>query len=91
MPQNHLRSSCNVLFYQNTFTYLLTDIFSASSSRAEYCDEHVRVSVCLRTHLKNHTSKLYRSYFCACNCLWSLIGVAIRYVFPVLWMTSCFP
>ena len=54
-------------------------------------------SVCLsvfplREYLRNHTRDLY--HFCAC-CLWPWLGpspaslrAAIRYVLPVLWITS---
>ena len=58
------------------------------------------VSVCLslcvclsvRSHLKNHASKLHEIF---CNILpvhGSVFsdGNAIRYTLPVLWMTSCF-
>ena len=56
-------------------------------------------SVCLsvfplREYLRNHTRDLY--HFCAC-CLWPWLGpspaslrAAIRYVLPVLWITSFF-
>jgi len=48
----------------------------------EYCDDHVCLSVCL-----SHKRFLCMSLVAMA---WSFSGgVAIRYVLPVLWMTSC--
>jgi len=68
---------------------------SAPYRWAEYCDKRVCLSVyvCVspRSYLRNYTSDLH--YFCACY-LWRRLdrsssgGVVIRYVLPVLWMTS---
>ena len=59
--------------------------------RAEYCDERVCLSVCLSVC----PQACLRDYnFCVCvSFVWtaarsSSVGVAIRYVLPVLWMTS---
>ena len=65
----------------------------------KYCDERVCMSVstfvCLLTYLTNDVSKL--SEIC-CTCYLLPVAVAqsaddsaLRYVHPVLWMTSCFP
>jgi len=72
--------------------------YSARDRKAEYYDERVCVrvcvclSVCPRSYLRNCTSDLHQN-FCACYpWLWlgppSSGGVVIRYVLPVLWMTS---
>jgi len=52
----------------------------------------VCLSICPLTYLRNHTTD---TSFCAC-CLWSWLGppltydIVLRYVLPVLWMTSWF-
>jgi len=62
---------------------------------AKYCDEYV--CLCVRMSVHSHNTKTARpnfTNFFAC-CLRSWLspscsdGVAIRYVLPVLWMTSC--
>jgi len=70
--------------------------YSAPDRGAEYCDDRVCLSVCLsvfvclRSYLRNCTSDLNQ-----CLCVLPMTvarscsgGVVIRYVFPVLWMTS---
>ena len=64
--------------------------YFASGRKGEYCDDHVCSSVCPRAYLRNCTSDLHQIL---CMLPMSLArsscgGVAIRYVFPVLWMTS---
>jgi len=61
---------------------------------AKYCDEYVCLSVCLSVHShSSNTTRLDFTYFCM---LFVAVarsfsgGVAICYVLPVLWMTSCF-
>ena len=63
---------------------------------AKYCDEYVCVCVCLsvcpRGYLRNHTRDLYQIFvYVAMAVARSSSGVvAICYIVPVLWMTSCF-
>jgi len=43
----------------------------------------------VKTWHQNHTTQL-QQFLCVLCCQWSSSnGVTIRYVFPVLWMTSC--
>ena len=67
----------------------------ASGRRAKYCGESVCLSVCLSVH--SHNSKTTPPKFAQFLCVLpygvarsSSGGVAIRYVLPVLWITSCF-
>jgi len=53
------------------------------------------MSVCVCDCLGTHSPSLHQIFG---SCLWPMAvaqssygGVAIRYVLPVLWMTSCFP
>ena len=54
----------------------------------------VCLSVCPLAYLENHTAELHQFFVrVACgrvSITYSSDGVVIRYVFPVLWMTSCF-
>ena len=70
--------------------------------RAEYCDERICVflvslCVCPRVYLRNYTSDklVFTNFFVHVTYSMGLIvtrsisgGVAIRYVLPVIWMTS---
>jgi len=75
--------------------------YSVPDTGAEYCGDRVClcvcvcasvcVFVCLRAYLCKYTSDLYKifvhdAYGSDSVLLWH--GVAIRYVLPVLWMTS---
>jgi len=64
---------------------------SSAGVDSKYCDEYVcvRLSVCSRGYLRNHTRDLYQ-IFSACTLLGPRHSgvVAIPYVLPVLWMTS---
>jgi len=66
---------------------------------AKYCDERVSVSVCLSVCVCL-SARISQKTHCKQNCLYVLpVAVArsssddgaIRYVLPVLWMTSCLP
>jgi len=59
---------------------------------AKYCDLCVCVSVCLFTYLKNHVkiSPNFPYVLPMAVARSSSDDNAIRYVLPVLWMTSCF-
>ena len=50
--------------------------------------------VCLRAYLKDRMPKLYKISVCVTCChssvLWQQWTITTRYVFPVLWMMSCF-
>ena len=58
-----------------------------------YCDEYICLSVCLSVclcrlpYLRNQTAELLISMHVAYGS--GFDGVAISYVLPVLWMTSC--
>jgi len=78
--------------------FLLLRLFS--SAGAEYCDKHVCLSVCLSvwihplyTHVWNHGqnfTKFSVGMFLPVAVARSLSGgVAMRYVLPVWWLTSC--
>jgi len=61
---------------------------------AKYCDDRVSVSVCPLADLNNNTSKVHE--ILSMYSLWPWLGRSLtteqlRYVFPVLWMTSCLP
>jgi len=43
-------------------------VTSPTGAVAKYCNQHVRVSVCMRAYLPNYMHELYE-FFCAC-CLW---------------------
>jgi len=75
--------------------------YSAPDSAAQYCDERVRLSVCLcvglcvfvcpRSYLRTYTSDLHQFVLCMlpmAAARSSSGGVVICYVLPVLWMTS---
>jgi len=77
-------------------SYLLYVIITPPPNRgAEYCDDFVCLSVCLslRKHISGTACPTYINFahvtymFVARS---SSGGVAICYVLPVLWMTSCF-
>jgi len=69
---------------------LSCNIFFAPGRGAKYCGEYVCLSI------RSHNSKTARRNFTKlCMLPVALVrsfsdGVAIRYVLPVLWMTSCF-
>jgi len=79
---------------RTTALHLLTLISATPPPIAERSCRDERVSVCVcvfvcpRSYLRSYTSDLHPIY-CAC---WPWLGppcgVVIRYVFPVLWMTS---
>ena len=65
--------------------------------RAEYCNQFVCLSVCLcaclsvREHISGTAGPIFTNFLCRfpVAVAWSSSGgVAIRYVLPVLWMTS---
>ena len=69
--------------------------------RAQYCDDHVCLFVCLsvclcvclsvRDHISGTTRPIFTNFLCMLPMAVarsSYDGVAIRYVLPVLWMTS---
>jgi len=65
--------------------------YSAPDNEAEYCDERVCVFVCPRSYLRNYTSDLHL-FLCMLPMAVARSspgGVVMRYVLPVLWMTSC--
>jgi len=81
-------------FYGSLCTYCNAHCYFAPSRGAKYCDERVCMSVCPSHSSKNDVSKLHEIF-----CLYVLSVViawsfsddnAIRYVLPVLQMTSCF-
>ena len=60
---------------------------------AEYCDQLACLSVCLsvREHISGIAGLIFANFLCKSSVAVarsSLCGVAIRYVLPVLWMTS---
>jgi len=57
---------------------------------AEYCDEHVCLSVCPHAYIRTARPTSPKVSFMLAVASSSCGGVAIRYVLPVLWMTSCF-
>jgi len=60
----------------------------------KYCDERVCLSVCPLACLENHTSATSRNFLYVLNAAVTRISSdhnALRYVVPVLWMTSCLP
>ena len=68
------------------------------TNEAEYCDERVCLSICLSVrscwpYLRTNTSKLRQIFVhvdvAVARARSSSGGVAIRYVLPVSWMTSC--
>ena len=76
---------CILLLFKKRF------VTPPSDRGAEYCDERVClcVFVCPRSYLRNYTSDLHQ-FLCVLPIAVarSSGGTAIRYVFPVLWMTS---
>ena len=59
-------------------------------------DERNSLSVCPHTYLRNHASKLLQIFAARCLQIAAVIrsylgGVAIHYVLPVSWVTSCLP
>jgi len=69
-----------------------------SSGEAKYCDDRVRRLVCLSVcflsaniSISEITTPIFRKFLCVLPMALarsSSAGVAIRYVLPVLWMTS---
>ena len=64
------------------------------SGLAKYCDAHVCVSVCLslREHISETARPIFTNFLCmlpAAVARYFSVGVAIRYVLPVSWTTSC--
>jgi len=70
--------------------------YQRNQRREVYCNEYV--SVCLfcpsvRSHKSKTTSPNFTKFFSVCRLAVaqsSSVGVAICYVFPVLWIASCF-
>ena len=65
--------------------------YSAPDREAEYCDERVCVCVFVRDHVFGTTRPIFTKSLCVLPMPWldrSSGGVMIRYVLPVLWMTS---
>jgi len=87
-----LHSHCSAFF--RTYVHSTYAYYAAPDRGAEYCDDRVCLcsSVCLSTSISPELHVRSSPNFWACYlCLWqSLSGdVAICYVLPVLWMTSC--
>jgi len=75
-------------FYKKQYTQIRSlDVALSRPSiyRAEYCDEHVCLSVC------THNSGMTCQNFTKFTLRVSFVGVAISCVLPVFWMTSRFP
>ena len=49
-------------------TCISNDFYSALDSEAEYCDDHVCLSVCLRAFLQNCTSHLHQTFYACYLC-----------------------
>jgi len=62
--------------------------YSARDRGAEYCDDRVCVSLCVYLSVRKHISGNTRPLFTRFLCILPMAGVAIRYVLPVLCMTS---
>jgi len=82
------------IFTTTFFALNCTKIFYfAPKSGAKYCDERVRMYVCLSlcslAYLKNDTSELHE-FFVHVTC-GRVSDFFWRYALPVLWMTSCSP
>ena len=87
---------CHFL-YKSCFIYLNVKIVSTVNiilqeiQEAEYCEvcSSVRVFVCPQSYLRNYTSNLHQIFVHAMAMARSSSGgVVLRYVLPVLWMTS---
>ena len=72
-----------IIIYHNNFSQYFR---FALGRDAKYCNQRVCMSV--RLHLKIDTSKQYMLPVVVARS--SAVDIAIRYVLPVLWMTSCF-
>jgi len=77
----------------NFHSKLTIDVIIGS---AEYCSEHVCLCACVCLSVHDHISGTARQIFTTkffvhvmAVARYSSGGVVIRYVFPVLWMTSC--
>jgi len=64
--------------------------YLAPGRGANYCDECVCLSVCPLAYLKNNTSRNFLCMLPVAVARSSSDDNAIRYVLPVMWMTSCF-
>ena len=81
----HIVIQCTLSLY---FCYLL---LRPDRGTTKYCNQPVCVSVCPRAYLWNPWTDLHEFVYRSPVALaWPSSGcVAIRYVLPVLWMTSC--
>jgi len=86
--RNYRIAHCSL---KDKFVVLFIIIFGSLSFpiRAEYCDERV----CLSVSLSVQKHVFVTTTFVCVSFVWTVarsssVGVAIRYVLPVLWMTS---
>ena len=78
-------SLLNSLLHPSTYT--------PSPSPRQYCKEYVCRFVCLLVYLQKPHGRTLPNFLCMSTVVVARAssgGVAIRYVFPVLWMTPCF-
>jgi len=78
---------------RNTCTHTIVHFNFAAGAVAKYCDEHVYVCLSVRADISGTTCAIFTTSLCMLPMAvtWSSSCVfAIRYVFPVLWLTSCF-
>ena len=78
---------------RNTCTHTIVHLNFAAGAVAKYCDEHVYVCLSVRADISGTTCAIFTTSLCMLPMAvtWSSSCVfAIRYVFPVLWLTSCF-
>ena len=68
------------------------DMITPSGRGAEYCDQFVCLSVCISASISleplDRSSRIFLRRFPVAVARSSSGGVALRYVLPVLWMTS---
>ena len=86
------KKNANDIAPNDTTTTTTATTFGDYSAPEGKQDIVLSMYVCMCAYLVNHRSKLCQ-IFCARYLkrpwLGSSVGFAVRYVFPVLWMTSC--